>query len=441
MQKRNYFIYSFILFLGLLFFQSCSDDDSLGNVNSLKTADSLDDDLPGEIKSFDMIDLKAMKTELEKNGYDVSNLLLDDTISTGTTDTRGIWIPTPFVRAVKVTTKTLHPDRSGRYIDVSGVLLVPRKTLLTGNGTYRIAVVTPPTYTYNDLAPSNAFKRMSLVTENQDLNLLYYWVLQAESGYVVFIPDYPGFGDSYKECFHPYLDQKALVNSTLDLFKVARNKLSALGYRYKKDLVLSGYSQGAFVATSLAREIETNPSRDLSVKLLFTGGTPCNLNQIVDIVRASDHVQHSYFLAYGIWGYKENAYPNINVSDFLLKPYDTTSLAEFDGTHSDVNDDFPHVPAQMYTEKFMKDLDIDPSVSYLRGILAENSIQPWKNKCEFMMTHGRSDVSVYYQNAKDFADKQNKAGGKVTFYPTLGDHVTGFVPYTIRLSLALPFYQ
>jgi len=392
-----------------------------------------------ELNSFGLNDLEVMKSELEKNGIDVSGIELiaeDDS-----PQTRGIIVENPLVKAIKVTTKTPHPDRSGSYIDVSGVLLVPRKTILTQFKNFRIIIVPPPTYTYNGAAPSIAFKKMALFGEDWLLNFMYFWTLQAQCGSVVFIPDYPGYGDSYGKCFHPYLDSKALVNSTLDLFKSAKRTLSANGYRYQNDVLISGYSQGGFVAASLAREIETNPSHGFNVKLLVTGGTPCNLKHIADIVRHSDYVDHTYFLPYGLWGYKENAYPQINVEDFLQEPYASESKAYYDGTHQDLNDFFPHTPAEVYTEKFMDDIDIDPSIQYINEILEENSVKPWKNKCKFVMTHGVGDVSVYYQNAKDFAEEHKEAGGKVTFYPTLGDHLVGFVPYFTKASVYIGLYR
>lgn len=425
-----------VITLGIIVIPSCSNQSD----DVIMPEEKINSELE-EINSFSLSDLENMKAQLEKSGVDVSAIDFDVSEEQTDDNTRGIFIQNPCVKAIKVTTRTPHPDRSGSYIDVSGVLLVPKKSLLTNLKSFRIAVVPPPTYTYNNSAPSIAFQKMSLLGDDLSLNFLYFWILQAQSGYVVFLPDYPGFGDSHGQCFHPYLDSKALVTSTLNLFKAAQRTLSANGYRYKKDIVISGYSQGAFVATSLAREIETNPAHGYTVSLLVSGGTPCNLKHIADIVRYSGYTDHTFFLPYGMWGYKENAYPNLNVIDFLKEPYASESKAYYDGTHPDLNEYFPHVPAEMYTEKFMKNLDIDADISYMNQILEENSVKPWKNQCKFVMTHGMGDVSVYYQNAKDFADAHKEAGGEVTFYPTIGDHIVAYVPYFTKASSYLQFYK
>lgn len=417
---------------------SCSNDEEINNATHANNQKII---YKGEeINSFSYSDLKLMKSQLEKSNIEVSNVDLN-VKSENSIQSKEAIDNNPCVVALKVTCKTPHPDRSGRYIDASGVLLVPKKKLLTDLKNYRIIIATPPTYTYNNLAPSIAFKKVSLIDGNNELNYLYFWTLQAQSGFAVLIPDYPGFGDSYGQCFHPYLDSKAMVNSTLDLLKSAESTLSANGYRYKKELMITGYSLGGYVAASLARKIETDLSNKYTVKLLFTGGTPCNLKQIADIVRHSNYTQHTFFLSYGLWGYKKNAYPQIKITDYLKPPYDTQSLTYFNGTYVYVNEFFPHNPADIYTEKFIKYLDTDPDLAIMNSILDENSVKPWKNKCRFIMIHGVSDVSVYYQNAKDFANQQNQYGGNVTFYNTVGDHIVAVEGYYLKASQYLKLYE
>ncbi|MDU1904970.1 MAG: hypothetical protein E6772_09315 [Dysgonomonas sp.] len=417
------------LISGTYFFTSCSSDSpALGGDDDVITSEM------EEINSFSIDDLMKMKAELESQGIEVPEIGLTEEESESTT--RFSWSK-PTIKAIKVSTKTLHPNGSGNYINVSGVLLVPSKTWSTGLQTFRIIVSPPGTYTSNDAAPSIAYK--SLIANNQVLSFMYFWILQAQSQ-VILIPDYPGFGDSYGQCFHPYLDSKALVNSTLDLIKASRSTLLANGYRYKKDISIAGYSQGAYVGASLAREIETN-SHGFSVNLLVAGGTPCNLKYIADAVRSSDYLQHTYFLPYALWGYKENAYPNLNISDFLLEPYASKSKAYYDGTHADLNEYFSHVPSEVYTEKFIKYMDTDQSMTYINQILDENSVKPWKNNCRFIMTHGTGDVSVYFQNAKDFAASQNQAGGQVSFYSTNGDHLSAFAPFFTTATTYLALYR
>lgn len=440
------FTFRFIIFsfLGMILtMQSCTSEDSLDEVpsTSVNSEESLSNSVSGwsndfeEIGTLDYSTLLDIRENLIKSGVSVSNLKLNEPSKTRRSQ--------PYVQVIKVKAKTYHPNRLGGTIDVSGVLLLPTKFICNNIFKHRIIIAPPPTYTYNKMAPSNVFQGFKWMDNDFHFNYLAFWTLQACSGFIVFFPDYPGFGDSYKQCQHPYLDSKAMVNSTLDLLKSAQRTLTKKGYKYKKDLIITGYSLGGFVASSLAREIETNPSHGQSVGLLLTGGTPCNLKQIADIVRGTEKTQHHFFLSYGLWGYKENAYPYININDFLKEPYASKSLSWFDGTHYELllNLYFSNRPKDIYTEKFIKYLDTDPSISYMNDILKENSVKPWKNKCRFIMTHGTSDVSVYYQNAYDFSENQKKAGGNVTFIPTVGDHIIGIVPYYAKATLYAALYK
>lgn len=443
MKKFTFRLIIYSLLGLLLTLQSCTNEDSLDEVSSSGVgsdemlSNSLSRGLSDyeELGALDYNTLLEIRENLIKSGIHVSDLKINEPSKTQKSPLE--------VQVLKVKTKTAHPNRLGGTIDVSGILLLPAKTIFNSFFKHRIIVAPPPTYTYNKMAPSNVFQGFKWMDNDLHFNYLAFWTLQALNGFIVFFPDYPGFGDSYKQCQHPYLDSKAMVNSTLDLLKSAQRTLTKKGYKYKKDLIISGYSLGGFVASSLAREIETNPSHGQSVSLLLTGGTPCNLKQITDLVRSAEKTQHHFFLTFGVWGYKKNAYPYIKINDFLKEPYASKSLSWFDGTHYELilNLYFSNRPKDIYTEKFIKNLDTDPSVSYINDILYENSVKPWKNKCRFIMTHGTSDISVYYQNAYDFSKQQNQSGGNVTFIPTVGDHIIGIIPYYTKATFYTLLYK
>ncbi|MDR2123128.1 MAG: lipase family protein [Flavobacteriaceae bacterium] len=389
-----------------------------------------------ELTSFDYDQLEELRNQLEDSGVDVSSLELGERPAA-----KGQTLSLS-VTAYKITTKSYHPNRSGSLINTSGVILVPHKNWLNNNTKHRIIVAPPPTYTYNLSAPSNAFKGSFTHTDDGIYSYLSVWALQAHMGFVVLIPDYPGFGSSWGQCQHPYRDPEALSVSTLDLLKASQTFLSSQGYKYKPELIVTGYSLGAYVAISLTRKIETTPSLGLKVDLLVAGGAPCNIKQIVDIVRTSKSTPSSYYVAYALWGFKMNAKPYINMGDVFNEPYASQSLKYFDGTYSDVDPYFPHKTADLYNENFIKNLDTDPKLAYINDLLKDISIKPWKNKCRFIMVHGTSDDLVYYQNAYDFAYQQGKNGGKVTFIdaPFFG-HTTGIAPYYAKATYYTLVYK
>lgn len=418
---------AFITVISTFLFQACENKDEIISYpeNPASATYKYED-----IKEFDLEDLQNIESELTKAGYDLTNVNIDtDELQTKS-------VGKYLLKAIKVSTRSPHPDGSGKLIDISGVLLVPKSTL----GQLRLVVAPVPTYTYNENAPSKLFKNMSWLPEGK-FNYLYFWTLQAYQGFAVLLPDYPGFGDSYGQCFIPYVIEKPMARATIDLTKAAQSVLSANKYRYKSEILVTGYSQGAYVATAFTREIDTNPIHGLKAKLLVAGGTPANLKHMTDIIRHSEEVKAPYLLPYAIWAFHKNGYTGLNPQDVFNEPYATDSYKYFDGTYESLDEYFPNKVSELFTEKIIKDLDFDPTLAYANSVLKENSITPWANKCKIVMVHGISDDIVYYQNAKDFANQQKLAGGNITFHSVLGDHLTAVIPYYLEASTYLSMYK
>ncbi|MCD8081686.1 MAG: hypothetical protein LUF04_15210 [Bacteroides sp.] len=96
----------------------------------------------------------------------------------------------------KVSTETPHPDGSDRMITVSGVVIVPANY---DGDSLRFVISPVPTYTENDAAPSIIFsgERDIPLLYTNFLNYLYFTALNSLQGCAIFMPDYPGFGDSF----------------------------------------------------------------------------------------------------------------------------------------------------------------------------------------------------------------------------------------------------
>lgn len=411
--------------LSVMLFQSCSSDDG----DEGKSGPDPSTIEYSDIRDITDNDIAVMEGQMRNAGIEIS----EETEDEGN-NTRLLY--NVAIKAVKVSTITNHPDGSGKKIKISGVMLVPKSK----SRTLRIVVAPVPTYTANFRAPSNLFKEISLIRDDR-LNYLYFWTLQARQGFAILFPDYPGFGDSYQECFPPYIESKPMVSSTIDLTKSAQHVLTEEGYKYKPELIITGYSQGGFVSSSLAKELDTNSSHGLKVSLLVAGGTPANLKMIADYSLKSVELVSPYLLPYALWGYKKNGYPHLNPNHALKEPYATESIDYFNGKLDDLSSYFPKKTADLFTDNFINNLDTDAELAYINDMLIENSVQPWKNKCKIVMVHGRLDKTVHYDNAKDFAEKQNKMGGKVTFYPVFGNHVSSAINYYAYASTYLLVYR
>lgn len=419
--------------------KSCQEDNistaSLTNNDGIEAKSNslsiVGDIIAENVKDFNASELLQMKVYLKTAGIDVTDIVIEEKPLE-----RGI-INDLLLRAIKVTTKSLHPADSTRTIDLSGVLLVPKIALTP----LRLVVAPVPTFTTNEKAPSNLFQNNIALLPDGMLNYLYFWSLQAYEGFAVLLPDYPGFGDSYEQCFIPYVVQKPMVRAAIDITKAAQQVMLSEGYRYKNELIVTGYSQGGFVATSMARELETNPSHNLSLNLLVSGGTPADLMYIANGVRNADDLPIPYLMPYAICGFKSNGYPDIIIPDILTEPSASDAYMHFDGTHSDISDAFPSQVSELFTQNFIDNLETSPKLTTIKRALQENSIQPWPKQCKMVMIHGEQDNTVHTENAQNFTNRQNEIGGNVTFSTVLGNHTTSVIQYYLYASTNLLIYK
>lgn len=430
-KKQLFPLYLIVFFVFAL---SCSNDDEPKNPIIEEEEEKIEE--PVSLSSVDLADFKNLINQYSVFGLDLSQILLNNEADKGK--------PSRIVevQALKMKAKTGHPNRSNSSIDISGVLLLPKSADESYIKTKRLhlLIVAPSTYYRNENAPSVLFAKELNEEAGSNANSYLPWMGQAFQGKAVFIPDYPGFGDSYGQCFHPYLDKSAIVNSTLDLLNQVNIYLTRKEYDYKKEVMVTGYSQGGWAAANIARELEADESLGYSVKVLIAGGTPCNLKAICDVARTStSDLRYSYFLPYAIWGYKKNAYPDLNVSNLMLEPWAISSYEVFgENYQGTANNAFPRNPIDLYTEQFRTAMDTNPIFESVNSILSDNSVKPWKNKCSFTMTHAIDDNAVYYQQAKTYSEEHKSFGGNITFTPTFpvsvispsyDPHVSGYLFY------------
>lgn len=423
----------FIVFttLGFLTFQSCSYSDFIEEENQpieIQTED---------LQSFDASDLQEMKEILKSSGINLDNLdvYADQPETTGSSSqSKASSVASILVKAIKVTTTTKHPNGTGT-IPLSGVLLVPRLNLFS----LRLVVATVPTYTKNEDAPSNLFKSLTPSGEIGDLDMLYFWILQATQGFAVLFPDYPGFGDSYQKAFIPYLTKAPMVNSTIDLIKASQEALKKNRYNYKPDLILTGYSLGGYVATAVAKELDN--STQLPVKLTIAGGAPLTLNDIIIKASKETTLASSVVFPYTLLSYIKNENVNFSLQDILKAPYNINYLQEqFNGLHSMsyVGNKFSKKASELFTDDVVANFEKDPKYATVRNLLTKNSIEPWENKKKLIFIHGTSDDLVYYSSTRNFFEAQKELGGNTLFYPIIGgDHITTIIAYYIETSVLL----
>ncbi|MCD8032507.1 MAG: alpha/beta hydrolase [Bacteroides sp.] len=344
----------------------------------------------------------------------------------------------------KVSTETPHPDGSGKTITVSGVVIVPANY---DGDSLRFVISPVPTYTENDAAPSIIFsgeRDIPLLYDNF-LNYLYFTALNSLQGCAIFMPDYPGFGDSFGQCFHPYALKEPLIRSTLDLAKEAKAAMTDLGYTLKKEVIVTGYSQGGLVATAVGRELDLNGAEhDMPLCLLLGGGVPANLKALFDIARVTPALPLSFIFPYATYGYQQNGYPEINLNDVIHYPFSYYPPIIFDGYHSvvDAIAAFPLTNIGLFTLNVILNNENVPTIALLNDLLEKNSIDPWKNNAPVVFIHGFLDEAVYYTNVVDFVEDMEELGGTPELHTNLlTEHILTLFDYFIELPIYISQYK
>lgn len=354
------------------------------------------------------------------------------------------------VNIYKISTQSPHPDGSGRNITISGVVLIPKYKdrivwFKREKIPYRIRFVTPFTYTSNASAASVSYSNIFSIPDQVDQLVPLTMIAQAWTGkFAVFIPDYPGFGDSFGDCFPPFVNKDAHNKSNYDFLKAGIQQLENMGYQLKDEMLVQGYSQGAFSAIQFTRFLETNNLK--RVKALSAGGTPALLDQFILRARSESFHPHPFFFPYAYYGMKENNLISIGedriiqLNKFASGTYDNYDQikALYDGSNSILKLQFalPNIPSKLLMSDFINANPNDANSDYANffNVLRENSIQPWNNQCQFRMYHGSLDNAVYTNQAFEYYNLHRNNGGSVSFDYTIGEHISGYLPFLLKTN-------
>ena len=137
------------------------------------------------------------------------------------------------VRAVKMTFSSAHPGGGAARIRLSGLLLLP--PTIDSARIHSQLLALPYTYVLNRQTPTQQIA--DYVPARLEAYMLF-GILQASRGYVVLMPDYPGFGESFGQCAMPYVERRPMVHATIDFIRASQQVLQAMHYGRKRTLRL-----------------------------------------------------------------------------------------------------------------------------------------------------------------------------------------------------------
>ena len=312
------------------------------------------------------------------------------------------------VKGYRMEYTTVDPYHKTRRIKVSGLVLVPSE-----HYSLPLLAYFHPTLLHKNRAPGlipPGFLSLDPFTDERVM-----MILLALQGYIVFVPDYVGYGSS-EDRIHPYLYKPAVSQTARSMLNALVLALDKNNILFKRDLFIAGYSQGGHGALAFADSMQKNPI-DFSVKAVFAGGGPYDLLYTVrqqlrqqtfsEIMLAlSSLLLQSYSYIYR-WNLddivKRNSY-----SDIISRVF------RYDNLLSAVRE-LPAKTNSLFRGQFLNGIqDKDERYNLFSEPLKQNSVYDWTPDFPILLYHGREDDIVPYNNMRIAQRALNSyRGGKV----------------------------
>ena len=323
--------------------------------------------------------------------------------------------------SVKFYSITYCTEYLGKPRNTSGLLMIPN-----GVDTARLLIYCHGTEIPLKLLGANKITP-SLYTGDAEThrdvrNMGLGW---ASAGYVVFMPDYIGFGLTLGND-HPYLCFTEMFKSNIDGLLAAKSAVLEQNLVYDNNLFITGWSQGAGAALSAHKYIQENYASQFTVLASSGLAGPYNLEKtaIETLKKKDEEVAILPIISWGI--YSINKFSSIKRPTGQLYSYPV-----FDQMSSIL---IPSNKAsKVFNGVFLSGLLDSTDDVFLRELQRNSYCDGWKPQGKVFLHHGDADRVVPYYNSADAYYGLTTAGGDITFYTyPNGDHDTDLGNFIIK---------
>ncbi|MFG2006943.1 alpha/beta hydrolase family protein [Spirillospora sp. NPDC048911] len=301
----------------------------------------------------------------------------------------------------------------GRATTASGVVSLPsRKT----KSPLRAVSFTHGTHAAKNIAGSVAGDGQSRVAA------VYY----AGAGYAGVAPDYLGLG--LGPGFHPYGHAASEASASLDMLRAARAVAESHGRRLRREVFVTGFSQGGQAAMALGRELQRGADRYLRLGALAPVSGPYDVRraQIPESFRPGTTLNAKtsvFYTAYLMvtWHRLYGLYDS--PSEVFQAPYDGTVEKLFDGS-GDFEEIGPHLPDSLdalLTPRFRQRL-LHPSGTVLRAMRDMDGTCDWRPQVPTRLHGASGDEQVTYANTGSCVRALRERGARPATADLKTDH-------------------
>ena len=299
-------------------------------------------------------------------------------------------------------------DGFGKQIIASGALFIP-----LGRNNLSLVSIQHGTQTKNDLVAS-----VSPVSSTEGIIGLF----MASIGYLVVVPDYPGFGVS--NVMHPYTHAESLVPCVIDLMRACKSYSSQNQLILDGKIFLTGYSEGGYVTLVTQRKIELNYAQEFNLTAVAPMAGPYDLYGMMQTLFQTGQYNHIAYVAFLLTAYN-HIYGWNRLDDFFNAPYSSIVQSLFDGskTFGEVVNQLPPTFSELMDSTFVNNVRNGNELAIIEA-LKVNTLLDWEPKAPINFFHGDADDISPYQNALTAVEKLRANGGTNILLTTIpgGNH-------------------
>ncbi len=243
------------------------------------------------------------------------------------------------------------------------------------------------------------------ITTNTEARLVM--AMFAAQGFIVVAPNYLGYDQSTLD-WHPYVNGEAQAKDVVDALRAATTYLNTGSGATKPSgkLVVTGYSQGGYVAMAAHKIIERDYPNEFGLVASVPMSGPYNLVGFTDVVmNVQVNVGATQFTPLVITSY-QRSYGDIYGApvEVYQPPYDQTAPGLFPGSLTDAQlleqNKLPNDPtfrAMFGAGGLVQDsFRAGYATSKFRARLAENTLIDWTPRARMALCGGAQDPIVFW---------------------------------------------
>lgn len=249
------------------------------------------------------------------------------------------------------------------------------------------------------------------------VNLLSGFEIFASAGYITFIPDFIGFGESAQEV-HPYFIQEPSSRATIDMMRAGLEFLREKGILHDERLFLFGYSQGGYVTVATLKELQENPIPQLRVTAAAAGAGSYDILGTMDyLINNQETYSSPAFLVNFLYAYNETKNWGRPYTDFFREPFASAIPTLLNGasTSSQINAQLNDTLAVLFQPAFLEGVK-NRTETQVIGAFQENSVHDWAPAAPLRLYHSPEDEAVPVVNTEStLAAMQSRGATQVVF--------------------------